>query len=516
MAVLAGTEDFPLELKPDSLIEPQKSLAFSEHGSAVLVVEPESASWTVLDEFSCNVLKELAGGLSFGELAGRLASHEPAEVKDFITGLCRLNFLRVNGRTFYDPKALWESGRKYPHFISLHVTNRCNFSCLYCYNSSSPARTDMALETSKYLVKRLLFELPLPSLTIEFHGGEPLLVFDEVVLPTVRYGQSLSKALGKTVNFLMQTNGSLITGRTASLLARHDIRAGISCDGSEALHNRNRVRSDGSGTYEATLGGIENLIARRRHAGTLATIERPEDYSSVLRHALSHDIHDISIRPVYPMGRAKARGGIRPENAPSFAEGFLEAADLVKEINRGSTPFEAEERPVKKRMVFRNLCTYLDLLTSKERADMCYRSPCGAGNSIIAFDTDGGIYPCEEMTGIESFRMGNVYDRGDLSAIITGSSPYQVLNERRVESLKSCGRCKWMRLCGGGCISKIAASGGDPEHGDYYCGFHKVVLEELALRISSDPSLVQDLLGTESPERKPVYSSLWRLSLGPR
>ncbi|MHC9541864.1 MAG: radical SAM protein, partial [Vulcanimicrobiota bacterium] len=433
----------------------------------------------------------------------------------FITSLYRLNFLRINGCSFHDPKKLWERKNRYPHFFSLHITNRCNFSCRYCYNDSSPARTDMALETSKFIIKKLLLEIPLPSITVEFHGGEPMLLFEEVIVPAVQYGESLSSTLGKKIRFLMQTNGSLISKRTADFITKHDMGVGISCDGNEALQNRNRVFCDGRGTYEATLKGIRNLFARRKRAGTLATIERPEDYSSVIQHAAAHGIHDISIRPVYPLGRAAKREGISDENASSFAGGFLKAVDLIVKLNREWSSQEQNRKPEGEKMIFRNLCTYIELLISKERTDMCYRSPCGAGNSITGFDTGGDLYPCEEMTGIENLRMGNIHDSESLLSIIVDSPAYRSLNERNVEKLAGCGRCKWMHICGGGCISKITAADGDPEQGDYYCGFNRTVLEELALRLSFEPSLAQLLLNTRHLETSPVDSSLWRLSLQP-
>jgi len=507
------SESFSPELSPDSLFELNEGIVFSAHDGMLLAVEPESASWTVLDEFSCHFLKELQSYHSYGELRSHRFHINTETMDGFLGSLYRLDFLRINGRSFHDSVKLWERSNKYPHFFSIHITNRCNFSCRYCYNDSSPARADMALETMKYIIKKLLFEIPLPRITVEFHGGEPLLLFKELIEPAVLYGESLAGALGKKVRFLMQTNGSLIHRRTADFILKHDVGVGISCDGSEALHDRNRIFVNGRGTYEATLKGMKNLSSRRKRGGTLATIERPEEYSSVIHHAIAHDIHDISIRPVYPMGRAKAGGGISRDSASLFAEGFLEAVDIVLENNMESFSPPQEKNPVREKMIFRNLCTYIEMLISKERSDMCHRSPCGAGNSIIGFDTDGDLYPCEEMIGCKSWKMGNIHDPKSLPSLIIESSAYRVLNERNVEKLEGCSRCKWMHTCSGGCISKITATGGDPECGDHYCGFHKTVLERLALRISSEPSLVPQLLSTQYLRTHPIDSSLWRLSL---
>lgn len=502
---------FP-ELSPESKVELNKDVVFTAYEGNYLAVEPGSASWTILDESSFTFMRALQNIRLYGELkdAGLHVQREKAE--RFICDLFRLNFLSIDGSLFYDTEKLWQRSSGYPHFFSLHITNRCNFMCRYCYNDSLPARSDMPIETVKFIIRKLLLEIPLPGITVEFHGGEPLLLFDEIIVPAVLFGESLSGALGKKIRFLMQTNGSLISRRAAGFIAEHDLGVGISCDGNESIHNRNRVFADGRGTYQKAMKGVEILLSRRGRAGTLATIEKPEEYCSVIRHAVAHNIRDLSIRPVYPMGRASAGAGINNENAPSFAEGFMEAVALISEINGNCLPPSRGKKPAEVKMVFRNLCRYLEMLISKERADMCYRSPCGAGNSITGFDTDGDIYPCEEMIGNESLRMGNIYDSKNLALLIRDSSPYRALDSRRVEKLEGCGRCEWRRVCAGGCISKIMATGGDSESGDYYCGFHKTVLGRLALAISAQPSLIQRLLSGRYLRDNQIDSSLWRLS----
>jgi len=507
------SEGFFPELSPGSTVEFNKGIVFTALEGNYLAVEPESASWTILDESSFTFLKALQTVRPYGELGNAVIPVQPEKVGRFLSDLFRLNFISIDGSCFYDTEKLWHRSSGYPHFFSLHITNRCNFSCRYCYNDSLPARSDMPLETVKFIIKKLLLEIPLPGITVEFHGGEPLLLFDEIIVPAVHFGESLSSALGKKMRFLMQTNGSLISRRAADFIAEHDMGVGISCDGGESIHNRNRVFADGRGTYEKAMKGLETLLSRRGRAGTLATIERPEEYCSVIRHAAAHNIRDLSIRPVYPMGRAAAGAGINNENSPSFAEGFMEAVDLISEINSECMAQSRGKKAAAGKMMFRNLCSYLEMLISKERADMCYRSPCGAGNSISGFDTDGDIYPCEEMTGIESLRMGNIYDSKNLASLIIDSSPYRMLDARRVEKLRGCGRCEWRRVCGGGCISKIVMTGGDFESGDYYCGFHKAVLSRLALAISARPSLIQRLLSERYLRNNHIDSSLWSLSI---
>ena len=116
--------------------------------------------------------------------------------------------------------------------------------------------------------------------------------------------------------------------------------------------------------------------------------------------------------------------------------------------------FSYQEDIENRRTIFRNLTYYLELLVSKDRPNMCYRSPCGAGNCIISFNTNGDIYPCEEMVVHDLYKIGNVYDRRNITTTILESESNQKLNSRLVENLAGCRSCPWRRFCAGGCPAR--------------------------------------------------------------
>lgn len=478
------------------------------------MVEPESASWSVLTRPVFKLLLDLQTPKSLKELEDQYPDIGIDTLMKCLTKLFHIQCISIDGRLCFDPRELWQKKHEFPYYINIHATSRCNFSCKYCYNTALMRGSDMTLETANYIQKRLFLELPLKHLTFQFHGGEPLLLFHTLIVPFAKSSEQLSKKFCKSSRVLVQSNGSLIDEEMARIIKDMDIGIGISLDGDEESHNLHRVYPDGRGTHRDVKKGFEQVIKLNKHTAPLACIREPWQYSSFVNYFIREEISDFVIRPVYPIGRGKEKGGITPENAKFFAYEFLKSMDILARQNEGKTvDYYRSEDIEKRKTIFRNIAYYLELLISKERTNMCYRSPCGAGNCIIAFDINGDIYPCEEMVAYKKFKIGNIFQRENLANIILESESYQMLNTRLVDNLNGCRICPWRHFCGGGCPSKITASGESLEYGDYYCKFLKIVLEEFAWKISHDPSLVTKTLSLEYLKENPLDSSLWRISL---
>lgn len=149
---------------------------------------------------------------------------------------------------------------KYFQLIIL-PTEKCNFRCTYCYEDFAVGRMkkETILGIKSLLEKRCINNLD--YLKISWFGGEPLTAKD-TVLEISDYATSLSK---KYPNLYyagtMTTNGYLLDYNTASRFADVGVRAyQISIDGPRDVHNKSRIRADGSGTYEQIWA---NLIAIR-------------------------------------------------------------------------------------------------------------------------------------------------------------------------------------------------------------------------------------------------------------
>lgn len=183
--------------------------------------------------------------------------------------------LRANGKmfasgpleVFHECADCW-SPSKYDEEVSqltLHVTERCNLSCLYCPGASArsagltssvdqmPAST--ALRAIDYFLPR---STKARIRAISFYGGEPMLE-SAVLVESVRHIRTSD--LGKDILITIDTNGTLLQQPALQELVRYKVHLQISLDGPEHIHDKWRVTSLGYGSHETVVDGIRRLLA---------------------------------------------------------------------------------------------------------------------------------------------------------------------------------------------------------------------------------------------------------------
>ena len=144
--------------------------------------------------------------------------------------------------------------------IIILPTEKCNFRCTYCYEDFAAGR--MKKET--ILGIKALLEKRCPDLrylNISWFGGEPLTAKD-IVLEISEYAMSLVYRYPK-LRYMgdMTTNAYLLDYKTVAALANVGVRNyQISLDGPREVHNKSRLRADGSSTYDRIWA---NLLAIR-------------------------------------------------------------------------------------------------------------------------------------------------------------------------------------------------------------------------------------------------------------
>jgi len=141
----------------------------------------------------------------------------------------------------------------------IDLTNQCNFRCTYCYIDRKKEIIDP--EKFRELLDRLMDQkddYPFREIVFVLAGGEPLLYFD-VFKGMVRVIRDFQKKYGSAVKteILTITNGSLLTDEKAIFLKENGIKAAVSFDGIESVHNKTRQFVDGSGTFPVVLRGVE-------------------------------------------------------------------------------------------------------------------------------------------------------------------------------------------------------------------------------------------------------------------
>ena len=164
-----------------------------------------------------------------------------------------------------------QSTDKFNEFI-FKVYSRCNLACTYCFMYEGP---DQSWREQPNMMSRETFlqaairvaehrQDDEDPVTVIFHGGEPLLA--EKVDPTFYPWATglLRNLLGERVRFAMQTNGTRITEEILDKMAYLGVRLGVSADGLQQFHDKNRIYPNKKGSYADVRRGIVTLAQYER------------------------------------------------------------------------------------------------------------------------------------------------------------------------------------------------------------------------------------------------------------
>ena len=185
--------------------------------------------------------------------------------------------------------------------VMLKVAERCNINCSYCYmyqgiDQGWKARpkflSDAHLDQLIAQLARYRRDHTDVRMTLEIHGGEPLLMGKE---RTARFLEALREQLPRKDIFIVtQSNGVLLDSAWLDLYSRYDATLAISCDGPPAAHDRHRYDFRGKGTGErveqAIRLGLSHPCTPKVFNGVLAVIDPNNDPAAILDY-----FHDLGV-----------------------------------------------------------------------------------------------------------------------------------------------------------------------------------------------------------------------------
>lgn len=425
-------------------------------GRAMMLHVPTTALFE-LDELGVEVLKLVQADPMAdtdqitATLTGRFA---PQAVKAFIEKLTRLEVLRSEG----GQRPINPSGVKveaYPlSTIVLNVNTGCNLGCTYCYKEdlAVPAQgRRMSIEVAARSVDLLFAQgQQRDRVGIVFFGGEPLTNMP-LIRQVVEYAERRTRELGKTVDFSLTTNATLLTEELIGYFDAHRFGLSVSMDGPRAVHDRNRRTVGGHGTYEVVARKVRMLLARYRSkpVGARVTLTAGTTEVEAIHEHLREEIgfHEVGYAPV-TAAEKDAHALTEAELAEVYAgfEGlgtkYLAAA--IAGRNNG----------------FSNMHQLMTDLHEGRRKTL----PCGAGVGLLAVDHQGGLNLCHRFTGSGLPTFGSVEQGIDSDRL------GKFLNRAADRTGTDCTTCHIRNVCAGGCYHESWVRYGDPHHRTYhYC-----------------------------------------------
>lgn len=278
-----------------------------------------------------------------------------------------------------------------PSVVFLGVTARCNLACKYCFVKQH--NTDMSLETAENAVKIALKngEAKGRKPDIIFFGGEPLLMYDEIIVP-------IMEKYGDRASFTFTTNATLLDEDKVDFFYKHGCTPLISLDGIKEVQDTQRP-GKGFSSFDAVLNNIPYILFRFPNITMRATVSKqfiPRMYEGYLMgKELGFKNFSFCINAFDEWDEQDANN--YKEQLNKIGE------DIYRNCFKGEICTES------------TLCSiYSDISdTIFNRAKFNNEvMKCGMGTTTFSVTPDGLIVPCQEKVSNPTWVLGDVNNGG--------------------------------------------------------------------------------------------------------
>ncbi len=150
------------------------------------------------------------------------------------------------------------------YHLMVNPTMNCNFNCWYCYEThiKGSKTSPGTLQKITNYVENIMTNKPgLKRFILSFFGGEPLLYFNDVVLPLMQYTYHAAKRHNLELGVSFTTNGFLINEEMVDHFLKYNVTGlQISFDGNKEQHDQTRYVSKSRGSYDVIVQNIKLLV----------------------------------------------------------------------------------------------------------------------------------------------------------------------------------------------------------------------------------------------------------------
>ena len=309
--------------------------------------------------------------------------------------------------------------------IALVLTYDCNFRCKYCYEdyllNNGEDWLDKTLSID--MVNNIYKQYGETISTIGLFGGEPLLLKNFDLINHIFKHR-------KNANFHIITNGYYLEEYTPLLQKYKITNLEVTLDGTKNTHNERRYLSNGKGTYDKIIRGIEKAFKSNLRITVRVNIDNSNEsevkdlYSELLKLRGNKDNLKIFKNPLFNMKKSCVSELINK---------MIESSDGEKGIKLNES-IEAFY-PISK--VFKGSGNWQEKYVY-----------CQANDGTLFFDPHGDVYTCWLAVGDKNLKIGNHYPKLEIDK-------NNDWHNRTVENIQQCSKCNKALLCGGGC-GKVA------------------------------------------------------------
>ena len=344
--------------------------------------------------------------------------------------------------------------------ITLELTERCNLRCKYCLYAEKRSEYrnfgnidmtyDIAIRAVDFLFKH---SKDSPIIYVGFYGGEPLLRFD-LVKDVTDYTINKAENEGRRVIFSITTNLTLLTKEMAEYFANiEDFTVMISLDGPKEIHDEHRVFSDGTGSFDSVMKGIEYLNdaykATKKQNMVVVSLVISHPYTSekfdeidIFFKSLRDTVISPAIQASYvsydPEKESYIEINDRIENKLDYEPTIRD--DPLELWGIGDYDFNHDNRFAHNYIERPLLFIHNRQILNRPTENYFFMGCCIPGARKAYITTTGNILPCERIGTLAA--IGNVFDGYDVAKI---KKIY--VDDYMTESLIYCSECWAATLC---------------------------------------------------------------------
>ncbi len=360
----------------------------------------------------------------------------------------------------------WQGLDGSPKTITFCVTESCNLACKYCYMTGKNNLKKMTFETAKKAVDYILSERDTfneKSVIWDFIGGEAFMEIGLVDRITDYIKQQmflLDHPWFNSYRLSFSSNGILYgTPAVQKYIKKnkYHISIGLSVDGNKMKHDLQRVKPDGSGSYDDVIKNVPLWLSQFPNSSTKATF--------------SHD--DIpclkdSIISLWDNGIKTVAANV------VFEDVWKEGDDIIMEQQLRELADYVLENKLWEEYTVRFFDPFIGNPLTEEEINKNY---CGAGK-MLAIDCDGNFFPCVRFYNISlSNRKGICIGNPDCGISKDKLRPFQALSLKS-QSPMECVTCEVASGCAWcqGCNYDLADSDTIYQRALHICKMHKATV----------------------------------------
>lgn len=148
-------------------------------------------------------------------------------------------------------------------WLTINPTINCNFRCWYCYEKhiSKSKMNNNVLNNTLLFMDKTASQQNLKTFNLNFFGGEPLLYYQDVVLPIMEHYNRLLKRNSLEGFIGFTTNGYLIDDKMIVSFKENRVDSfQITLDGFGKEHDKTRHLYGGKGVFRQDCGKYHQIV----------------------------------------------------------------------------------------------------------------------------------------------------------------------------------------------------------------------------------------------------------------